>query len=305
MTLAGVMLLGNTEEALTGITLADPVTWNDYILYAPTYYLQAVGLIIAHSIAHPALLAQGATFAGSLLLVLTAHEAGHYLACRYYAVNATLPFFIPAPPLFLAGTFGAFIKIKSAIPSRRALFDIGVAGPLAGFACLLPLAVTALLIARPAAPQLATPEAGMFVVFNDPLLLQILAGALGIDLTGIEGNPFYFAVWIGLLVTSLNLLPVGQLDGGHAVYAVFGVHVHKWLGRLAVIAVLACGLLGWQWHGAPGGLIYTLLLLIMLRMRHPHTEDETEPLGFRRTLMATLVLAVLILSFLPFPISVV
>src|SRR6185295_17013123 len=156
------------------------------------------------AMANPGLLKSGLTFSTALLTILTAHEMGHYLACRYYGVRATLPFFIPAPPLFLAGTFGAFIKMKSPIPSRRALFDIGLAGPLAGFLALVPIAIGGLLVMQPE-PQYNVAGA---IVFNDPLLLQIIAKLTGTNLPVSALNPFYMAAWIGLLVTSLNLMPV-------------------------------------------------------------------------------------------------
>ncbi len=116
-----------------------------YVLYVPEYYGRIVGALLSLAIANPSLIEKGLTFSTALLTILMAHEMGHYLACRYYGVRATLPFFIPAPPLFLTGTFGAFIKMKSPIPSRRALFDIGLAGPLAGFIALLPIALGGLL----------------------------------------------------------------------------------------------------------------------------------------------------------------
>jgi len=279
-------------------TLAAPVRLIDYILYPFVYYLLATGAVIAHAIAHPELVASGAMFAATLLAILVAHEAGHYVACRYYGVKATLPFFIPAPPLFLTGTFGAFIKIKSPIPSRRALFDIGVAGPLAGFAVILPVAVMALLTAQPA----PIPD-GQSFTFNDPLLFRLLARPLGVHLTNIEGNPFYYAAWFGLLVTSLNLLPVGQLDGGHATYAIFGAHLHKQLGRFAFAAICVLAPLGWLWHGIPSGFVYAVLLFVMLRVRHPSTQD-VNGLGPARLLIAALTLGVFLLSFLPFPLTI-
>lgn len=301
-TVAGVLLASTDVPALV---VADPVTWLDGFLYPLTYYFTAVGALVSHATKLPALLSQGAMFAGSLLAVLAAHEAGHYIACRYYGVDATLPFFIPAPPLiFLPGTFGAFIKIRSPIRSRRALFDISVAGPLAGFAVILPTAIAALQTAQPALP-IAPAEAGAMIVFNDPPLLRIMAHALGIEITNIIGNPFYFAAWIGLLVTNLNLMPVGQLDGGHTIYAIFGARVHKYLGRVAFISITVLALFGWRWHNAPSGFVYALLLLIMLRLRHPSIVDETEPLGRARTLIAVLTLIVFLLSFMPFPITII
>lgn len=299
---AGVLLAGtNVPEPF----IADPVTWLDRVLYPLTYYFAAVGALINHATRHPAVLGQGAVFAGSLLAILAAHEAGHYIACRCYGVDATLPFFIPAPPLiFLPGTFGAFIKIRSPIRSRRALFDISVAGPLAGFAVILPIAIAALQTAQPALPA-APAEAGTMIVFNDPPLLRIVAHALGIQITTIIGNPFYFAAWIGLLVTSLNLMPVGQLDGGHTIYAVLGGRVHKHLGRIAFISMTLLAFFGWRWHNAPSGFVYALLLLIMLRLRHPPIVDETDSLGPARTLLAVLTLIVFLLSFMPFPITII
>jgi membrane-associated protease RseP (regulator of RpoE activity) len=171
-----------------------------YVLYIPTYYLRIVSSLLTFAVLHPHILVSAVSFAITLL----------YLACRYYGVDATLPFFIPAPPLFLAGTFGAFIKMKSPIPSRRALFDIGLAGPLAGFVMLLPVAIAGILTMQP-----APPIAGSAIVFNDPLLFQIFAKVTGANLKDALPNPFYMAAWIGLLVTSLNLMPVGLLDGGH------------------------------------------------------------------------------------------
>ena len=200
-----------------------PSTWLDYILYVPHYYLGTLQELIGFTILNPRMLAQGLTFSAALLAILLAHEMGHYIACRRYGVSATLPFFIPAPPLFLAGTFGAFIKMKSPIPSRRALFDIGLAGPLAGFVMLLPIAVAGILTLHPAPP----PIEGQAIFFNDPLLFRIFAKTTGRNLANASPNPFYMAAWLGLLVTSLNLMPVGQLDGGHGTFAVFGQRAHR------------------------------------------------------------------------------
>jgi membrane-associated protease RseP (regulator of RpoE activity) len=281
--------------------LPAPAAPLDYLLYVPKYYVLALVATGAYALAHPVFIVGGLKFAASLLSILLAHESGHYVACRLYGVDATLPFFIPMPPPFIAGTLGAFIKIKSLIPSRRALFDIGVAGPLAGFAVILPVAVAGLLTAVHAPPL---PSEGV-IIFNDPPLLRLLAAALGVrDLANIAPNPFYMAAWIGLLVTSLNLLPVGQLDGGHATYSVFGPRLHRHVGRLAFLLMLALVPLGWLWHGVPSGLLYVILLFIMLRVPHPRPLDAADPLGTARELVALLTLAVFILSFTPFPLTV-
>src|SRR5215475_8769920 len=160
-------------------------------------------------------LTKGAVYSFAVLSILGAHEMGHYIACRWYGVRATLPYFIPVP-LPPVGTFGAFIKIKSPFPSRRALFDIGIAGPLAGFVFAIPAAFIAHYFAAPASVSELT---GGEITFNDPLLFQFFERALRLP-PSIELNPVWWAAWIGVFMTALNLLPVGQLDGGHVTYAV-------------------------------------------------------------------------------------
>lgn len=300
MTWAGMSFslpLADLEPAM-----ASPVTPLDYLLFIPKYYVLGLASAGSFVLAHPSFLLDGLKFAASLLAILLAHESGHYVACRLYGVNATLPFFIPMPPPFMAGTLGAFIKIKSPIPTRRALFDIGVAGPLAGFVMIMPVAVVGLLTATPAPPL---PPDGGVIFFNDPPLLKLLAVPLGVlDLPNIAPNPFVMAAWFGLLVTSLNLLPVGQLDGGHAVYAVFGRRTHARLGRLAFAATVLAAGLGLLWHGVPSGFLYVILLFIVLRLPHPQPADESQPLGLARTLVAAATLLVFILSFTPFPVTI-
>jgi len=270
-----------------------------YLFYLQEYYRRTVAAFLSLAIADPHLLRSGVTFSTALLTILTAHEMGHYLACRYYRVRATLPFFIPAPPLFIPGTFGAFIKMKSPIPSRRALFDIGLAGPLAGFVALLPIALGGLLTIKTA----PAPTGPGLIIFNDPLLFQLIAKLTGAPLTNALLNPFYLAAWIGLLVTSLNLMPVGQLDGGHGTFAVFGPRAHKIVGRVAFAAVAMLSILGFIWHGSPSGFLYTVLLAVMLRVRHPAPE-QMEPLGRGRTVIALLAVLVFALSFVPFPLTI-
>jgi membrane-associated protease RseP (regulator of RpoE activity) len=282
-------------------TLAAPAGPLDYLLYIPKYYVLMLAAAGSYAAANPQFIRAGVEFAAALLSILLAHESGHYVACRLYGVDATLPFFIPVPPPFMAGTLGAFIKIKSPIPSRRALFDIGVAGPLAGFAVILPVAVIGLLTATPA----PVPSGGSVIIFNDPPLLHLLAAALGVrDLANIAPNPFYFAAWFGLLVTSLNLLPVGQLDGGHAVYALLGRRVHTHVGRVAFLSMLVLAPLGWFWHGAPTSVLYVVLLFVLLRVPHPAPLDDRDPLGRARVIVGLLTLLVFALSFLPFPITI-
>jgi membrane-associated protease RseP (regulator of RpoE activity) len=270
-----------------------------YVLYVPDYYLRIIGKLLSIAVLNPHILAEGLTFSAALLLILMAHEMGHYFACRYYGVSATLPFFIPAPPLFLAGTFGAFIKMKSPIPSRRALFDVGLAGPLAGFVTLLPIAWAGLLTLRAAPPHVS----GEAIIFNDPLLFHMIAKWTGANLADALPNPLYMAAWIGLLVTSLNLMPVGQLDGGHGTFALFGQRAHKLIGRIAFVTMALIAVLGFIWHSSPSGFLYTVLLAIMLKVRHPSPE-LMEPLGSARVVVAIITLIVFALSFYPFPITI-
>lgn len=293
-TFAGIVIAAEVEvpePAINGVL--------GYVWYIPEFYSRVVAEYILQAIAHPGLLGSGLAFAAALLTILTAHEMGHYVACRYYGVRATLPFFIPAPPLFLAGTFGAFIKMKSPIPSRRALFDIGLAGPLAGFVALVPIAIGGLLVMQPETHN----NLGGAIVFNNPLLLQLIAKLVGTNLSTSALNPFYMAAWIGLLVTSLNLMPVGQLDGGHGTFSVFGQRAHKHIGRITFVAVAVMSVLGFIWHGSPSGFLYSVLLGVMLRVRHPAPE-QMEPLGTVRIAVGILTLIVFALSFVPFPITI-
>ncbi len=294
-TFAGIML-GAPELTPTEPPLANPL---DYLFYIPLSYLYSIVELLRYAFGHPSLIAEGATFSASLLAILFSHEMGHYLACRYYKVNATLPYFIPAPPLFLAGTFGAFIKIRSPIPSRRALFDIGLAGPLAGFVVAVPLSVVGVLtLGAPLEPT------DHWIVFNDPLLFRLIAKLFGIPLDpNLPPNPYYMAAWLGLLVTSLNLMPVGQLDGGHGMFALFGPRAHRVVGRLAFISASVLAVLGFWWHGSPSGFLYAVLLGVMLEVPHPQ-PSVMEPLGTKRIVIAIVTLIVFVLCFWPFPITI-
>src|ERR1044072_1798888 len=301
LTIITTMLAGISLVAPPDLPVPEPplATALDYLLALPLSSLYWGTDLIKYAIHNPHLIAEGATFSGSLLAILFSHEMGHYLACRYYKVDATLPYFIPAPPMFLAGTFGAFIKIRSPIPSRRALFDIGLAGPLAGFIVAIPISIIGVLtVGPPQEPQ------GYSIYFNDPLLFRLIAKLAGIPLDpNSPSNPFYMAAWIGLLVTSLNLMPVGQLDGGHGTFAVFGPRAHWIIARLAFVIVAALAFLGFWWHGSPSGFLYTVLLGVMMKIPHPQPA-VMEPLGTKRIVIGIVTLIVFALCFLPFPITI-
>ena len=243
-------------------------------------------------------LGQGILYSFALLMILGSHELGHYIACRWYDVDATLPFFIPSP-LPPVGTFGAFIKIKSPIPSRRALFDIGIAGPLAGFVFALPVAFAAHYFAQGAAPTIGD---GDVITFNDPLLFTFFIKLFHLP-THLDVSPIWFSAWFGLLMTALNLMPVGQLDGGHVVYALFGARGHRAIAMTVYVAVIGLALYAYQTGGWLGWFVYVGLLTLMMRVGHPPLIDETEPLGLARWLFALIGLLVFILCFIPMPIT--
>lgn len=283
----------------------DPETWADVadLLYQLPYsYLSVVVNTVYLLATDWELLKDGLSFSLSLLFILTSHEMGHYIACRIYRVDATLPYFLPTPPMIgPAGTFGAFIRILSPFPSRKAVFDIGIAGPIAGFVALIPIAIIGLMTMETAIPQQV--GQGGTLVFADPLLIRIVAMILGQDLTFGIGNAFYFAAWVGLLVTALNLIPSGQLDGGHAIYAIFGERVHYWTGRIAFAVMATLSVIGLVYFNSPSGFLIAILLGIMMRIRHPEPWDDA-PLDAKRRLLAVVTLAIFVLSFVPFPIKI-
>jgi membrane-associated protease RseP (regulator of RpoE activity) len=235
--------------------------------------------------------------------ILLAHEMGHYLACRYYRIDATLPFFIPSPwiplglgfwiPLSFMGTFGALIRIRDRFPDRKALFDVGIAGPLAGFLVCLPVLALGIREARIVAD--VPREFGGAVA--EPLLFQwaipLLRGTIPADMT-IALGPLGQAAWFGLLITALNLMPAGQLDGGHVVYALFmdrAVIVSRLVWWACIALIVFAG---------PSWIVWAILLRF-IGMRHPPTLDDAAPLGKARVFVACIGVVVFTVSFLPNP----
>jgi membrane-associated protease RseP (regulator of RpoE activity) len=256
--------------------------------------------VVAQVWGNPALLRLGLTFSIPALFILLAHELGHYIACRRYGLPCTLPYFLPVP--FNFGTFGAFIKIKAPIRSKRQLFDVGIAGPIAGFVALLPFLLYGIAASHPAALAAAPrPEdASGFIILLPGRCLAIhlvtwlvhgrLAPGMVLDL-----HPAALAAWLGLLATSINLLPLGQLDGGHILYAATG----RLQRRVALPLWGVLGLMGLYWTG---WLLWCVIVLL-IGLYHPPVYDESEPLDRRRRLLAWLALAMLILCFMPVPIQ--
>ncbi|HTT65423.1 MAG TPA: site-2 protease family protein [Bryobacteraceae bacterium] len=238
---------------------------------------------------HPGLILEGLPFSLTLLTILLAHEAGHYLACLYYGVDASLPYFLPAPTLM--GTFGAFIRIRSAIYSKRVLFDIGVAGPLAGFVFLMPALAVGVAFSK-VIPGIA--HAGD-IQFGTPGLLWILQEAIfpGVRSADLYLHPVARAAWIGILATALNLLPIGQLDGGHILYALAGDR-HKLLSKIFIAALIPLGFLWWPWW------LWAVVLFFLAR-RHPVIVD---PAGIStgRKWLALAALIIFLLCFTAAPV---
>ncbi|MEO7144999.1 MAG: site-2 protease family protein [Bryobacteraceae bacterium] len=239
---------------------------------------------------HPHIFLAGLPFSLTLLTILLCHEMGHYLTCLHYGVDASRPYFIPAPTLI--GTLGAFIRIRSPIYSKRILFDIGVAGPIAGF-----VALVAPLVAGVALSKIVPGIAGRGeLAFGTPAILRAVEWLMfpGVPVTDIYLSPVARGAWVGLLATALNLLPIGQLDGGHILYAFAGERC-RWLSRVFVAALVPLGLFhSYSW------LVWAALLLLF-GMRHPAIYDAA-PVGRTRTVLGWVALAIFLLSFTASPI---
>lgn len=245
----------------------------------------------------PAFWLGGLWFSVPVLAILGAHEAGHYLACRYYRVNASLPYFLPAP-LPLTGTFGAFIRIRDVIPDRRALFDIGASGPFAGFVVAVPLLALGLALSR----LVPMPEHLEMISLGRPIVYQLTQAAIwGAVPEGqlLHLHPMARAAWFGLLATALNLFPLAQLDGGHVAYAVFGRGA-RWVTIGTAISVLGLTFVSESW------IAWAMLVVVTLAiagLSHPPTADDRRPLGAGRRLLAVAALAVLVLCFTAVPVE--
>jgi hypothetical protein len=243
------------------------------------------------------LLWNGLWYSATLLLILGAHEMGHYLLCRFYNVDATLPFFLPAP--LFTGTLGAVIRIREPFPTRTVLFDIGVAGPIAGFLVLLP----ALFLGMSMSNVTVAPEpSDTTLMLGQPLLYQFVRTlAFGEVPAGhtVNLHPMVFAAWFGMLATALNLLPFGQLDGGHITYATLG----RWATPISLATVATAVALTFVSYSWIFMTLLMLLMLVVLGPGHPRVLYEYEPLGRGRRFVAVLAVGMLIVCFTPAPIT--
>ena len=240
-------------------------------------------------------LAGGPLFSISLLLILGAHEFGHYWASKKNGVQSTLPYFIPAPPIFIAGTFGAFIQIKQRIPNRMVLMEIGAAGPIMGFVVALPMLILGLYLSS------VTPSIGMRSInFGSSLILNFCSQlVLGVDPSSSDINihlhPIAFAGWIGMLITALNLMPVGQLDGGHIIYAI-APGKHSAIGKIFFAGLFP---LGYFW---PGWFFWAAMIALMGFKTAPLKED-VEKLKLTHIVLGSISMVIFVLTFIPIPFS--
>ncbi len=288
LTLGSTTLLGASSyasfsvdfNALLSMSPAEAQAWADELFSRPSFYLN------------------GLWYSITVLAILGCHEMGHYVAALHYGVDVSPPFFLPAP-FTLTGTLGAFIRIRSRIPGKTALFDIGIAGPIAGFVVAVPALFVGLWLSR--IVELPADPSGLMEL-GEPLIFQFAAwtiwGAVPSGYT-ISMHPMAFAAWFGLLATALNLFPISQLDGGHISYAVLGRR-STWVTYAMVLAAIGLTYVSLSWAA------WTILLIIMIGVlgpHHPSTLDEQVPLDRRRLVLAGVALLMLIGCFTPAPIE--
>lgn len=269
------------------------MSWSLSYLYADVLEELSQVSINLSLLSDPQVIGLSLVYTVFLIAILLAHEMGHYLTCRYYGLDASLPFFIPAPTLI--GTMGAFIKIRSPIKTKQQLFDIGIAGPLAGFVLALPALIYGLSLSKVVSN---IPDEGS-IIFGEPLLLKILGAFFFPNLA--EGadivlHPIAFTGWVGILVTALNLFPIGQLDGGHILYSLLGSKTRK-LAPVFLITFLVMGVFFWI------GWFLWAVLIYFLGLKHPRIWDEHSSLSRGRQILGLVVLVIFILSFIPDPVK--
>lgn len=274
--------------------------WLHIVLFLLTFLstlvvgVEHAGISLLTIFDHPATIVRGFPFSITLLVILLSHEFSHYYFSRRHRVEATLPYFIPAPTIF--GTLGAFIKMKSPITTKNALMDIGASGPIAGFIVSILATVIGLSLST-VTPVVKQPG---LIIFGDSLLFTALSKmVLGVIPAGqdVMLHPIAFAGWIGFFVTSMNLLPIGQLDGGHIAYALLG-NRHHLLSRVLIVVLVLLGVLVFE------GWIVWAVLLVILGIRHPAIMEPYIPLDDRRRAVGLASLIIFILTFIPVPMTI-
>ena len=282
------------DVGLTGTGEASSVLWQPRPKFQDRLWLHALLFLLTVATTW---LNAGWSYSLTILAILGCHEFGHYFMCRFYNVDASLPYFLPVPFISLTGTLGAFIRIREPIPSKRMFFDIGIAGPIAGFVVAVPALFLGVFLSKVVK---IPPGEGLWL--GEPLLFKIaqrlLWGSIPEGYT-LDLHPVGFAAWFGMLATALNLFPFGQLDGGHISYAVLGRRsTYVTVGAVAVALVLSYGSMSW--------LAWTVLMMVMLLVfgaRHPRTPDEHQPLDRPRLILAGIAAVIFALCFTPAPIE--
>jgi membrane-associated protease RseP (regulator of RpoE activity) len=232
-------------------------------------------------------------FSVPLLLILGIHEMGHYYASKKHHVDASLPYFIPLPPPFILGTFGALISTREPIPNRKALLDIGVAGPLCGFLVAIPVTLLGFFLMQQ--NPIAIPATSGSMTLFPPLLLQWI-GSFFSSTENVVIHPTLFAGWVGIFLTAVNLLPAGQLDGGHVARAILK-EKHKYMSWLVIFILVGLSFFYTGW------LIFAILILLFIGTQHQPPLNEITPLDTKRRFLGVMILIVFILSFAPIPFS--
>lgn len=271
-------------------------------------------------------LMKGLPYSVSIMLMISFHEFGHYFAAKFHKVKTTLPFYIPFPPipyLINFGTMGAVIRTRTVVPSKKAMFDIGVAGPIAGFVFTLALLIYGFThlpgkdYILSIYPDYFTPEygqSGISLIFGDTLLFSFLKNLLTVPgtfippMSEIYHYPYLCVGWFGLFITSMNMIPVGQLDGGHISFTLFGKETHYKISMISFIVLFIFGITGIvdtmlefnSGIGWSGWLFWALILFVVIKLKHPPVPDETE-LGFKRKLVGYFSFIIFVVSFSPAP----
>lgn len=253
-------------------------------------------LEIFEVLSHPSFVLFGAvSFAFPILLILGLHEAGHYIASKRNHVDASLPFFIPIPPIIgILGTFGAFITIKEPLPSKKALMQIGAAGPIVGFIVAIPVTIVGFILSSAYPGTAIQSESVKAMVLGEPLLYKFISSFFTVSSDTIL-HPTAFAGWVGLLVTAFNLLPAGQLDGGHIARALFGKNA-KFFSYFSIVVLLVMGF----WY--PGWFIFAFLILFF-GVRHPPPLNDISPLKVRQKIVGIFSIFILVVCFIPIPLT--
>ena len=289
------------------LTFTSSIYWG-FIQYQQFYSEELRSVLTSNPFEAPSALLGGLPFGIAVIAILLAHEMGHYLTCRHYGIEASLPYFLPLPPpnlipTLLPGTMGAVIRIRGAITSRRALFDIAVAGPIAGWVAALPILAYGLSQSR-VVSTIEIETGGLYLTLGEPLLWGPMSRFFGPEIGPAQDlvmHPLAFVGWFALLITAMNLLPVGQLDGGHLLYSL----VPQWHRALSFTVLILMFFAGFRFF--PGWILFAVIvsvLFIMGGLGKPRPIDDGQKLGATRIVLTLIALAIFVTSFMLIPVTI-